>query len=329
MKHGAQRKPRNKFALGGLILASAIQLALVAFLFVARGDYSGGPFFFILLVFVPAWGVSFIVNIASLAVVLWRGHRGAVASGVGIIITLLPFIYAAGWSFYVASFKSAASCERYRTVFQRAECYRQLAVVRLDAAWCQKVSLEIPADVISSRAACFAFVAKAKADPAICRAIDVPEQFASCIGTVALKRQDPSVCDAIQNLQHRTACYVDNFNLKKTFSFTSCDDIPAGNAVMRDQCWRQVADQSRQASACAMITTRYSREACTAQVAIATNDLSLCLPLPSADPSQQEASQRDLCIEAIANQRGDVALCAQIVQAAFKNRCLGHFGQRQ
>lgn len=158
---------------------------------------------------------------------------------------------------------------------------------------------------------CYEMFAKKRNDISLCEKATDSSVKGDCYNYFAGIRDDPALCEKISDKSDRYSCYLDF--AKKAEKVSTCEEEPISQ-LAKDVCIRIYAVKIKDHLLCEKINNREEKEWCYKNVAVATENSSLC------EKIYFSKFYKDKCYWDIAKKKSDYLLCEK-VSAEWRNSC--------
>jgi hypothetical protein len=175
----------------------------------------------------------------------------------------------------------------------RDHCRVEVAVENKDASACAE--LEDTLDYFEYQ--CYQKVGKAALDLSVCDKIKPEgraeeEMLADCVKTVANARNDSGICGKVSDIEYRDY-----------------------------HCTIVVARNTRNLALCDGVTDKNRKNYCLGAVAVASQDVSICLKMHITDGAFTFPTPLNECVTEIAKAKGDKGICDKAYDKRAQNEC--------
>lgn len=166
-------------------------------------------------------------------------------------------------------------------------------------------------EITSSK--CYEIFAQKRKDVSFCKKATDSSVKDDCYNYFASANNDPSLCEKISNKSDRYSCYVDF--AKNVRQVSTCEEKPISQ-LAKDICYRVFSSTGKDFTLCEKINNREEKKWCYGNVAVATENTSLC------EKIRFDQFRKDKCYWDIAKKKSDDSLCEK-VSGEWKNSCYG------
>jgi len=184
-------------------------------------------------------------------------------------------------------------CDRLEDKTDRDGCRVEVAVENRDASACDMLEDKLA----YWRYQCYQKVGKAAGDLAVCDKIKLEgraekEMLADCVETVSATRNDSGVCGKVSDVEYRDY-----------------------------HCIIVVARNTKNLGLCDKVTDKSRKNYCISAVAVASEDVAICLKMRITDGAYTFPSPLNECVTEIAKAKGDKKICDKAYDKTAQNEC--------
>ncbi|MDO8538669.1 MAG: fibronectin type III domain-containing protein [archaeon] len=212
--------------------------------------------------------------------------------------------------------QATQGCAVIDEVFERDDCYKQLAVAGNNASYCSLMSTTLSSGTFV-RDACLDSVLSSNKNTAVCGFYISSSKKNDCLKTVAISLSDETICNQITDQNRQDYCFSEiNITLKQV-SICYAIQHPDNNSL-KTQCIEEAVLASPSRENCGLLVPGNNRDTCFYNLATSlNNDVTLC------DGINFDLDLKDDCNQKVAIALNDGTLCSRIrsQNPDLRNQC--------